>query len=254
MKIKDAPRLAELSSAPDDPHPERRPAPPKCAAEATAAAVTAVPQGRRSRLRFRLCRDFIGKLGRDLGMGRGIEVDVVPLIIVGRDLRVEDDDANVTRAQPLHHCLDVGGALLLRETEAEIIAARLQNDDVGALGRRVVEAAQHARGRVAENPGVGNLGGDALLAQKDLQLRGIGILRTDTETGGIAGADRDDVEDCRLEWRRKEERENEQDERTAHPALVSAISAFRRRVARGRVRSRVEAAFGAGPEGSFCPI
>ena len=45
---------------------------------------------------------------------------------------------------------------------------------------------------IAENPGVGDGGLDAFLAQNRLQLRGVGILRTDTPTEGIAGADCDD--------------------------------------------------------------
>ena len=217
------------------------------------AAVAAAAQRPGKRLRDSLCRDLVGELGRDLGMGRSIKMNVVPLIKIGGDLRVKDDDPDVACAQPFHHSRDVGCALLFRETKAEIVAARLQDDDVGALGHRAIEPAQHAHGGVAGNPGVGNLGEDSLRAQKDLQPRGIGILRADAETGGIARADRDNVEDRRLEWRRKEERENEQDERTAHPALVSTISAFCRRVARGRVRSRARGRVRSGARRQFLP-
>ena len=74
------------------------------------------------RLRESLCRDRVGELGRDLGMGRSIKMNVVPLIKIGGDLRVKDDDPDVACAQPFHHSRDVGCALLFRETKAKIVA------------------------------------------------------------------------------------------------------------------------------------
>jgi hypothetical protein len=100
-------------------------------------------------MRHGLCSDLVGKLGGDLGMGRRIKMDVVPLIKVGRDLRVKYDDADAAGAQPLHHRRYVGGALLLRETKAEIVGPRLQDDDVGTLGHRAVDALKH--GAIAES-------------------------------------------------------------------------------------------------------
>ena len=98
-------------------------------------------------------------------MGRCIKMDVLPLIKVGRDLRVKYDDANVACAQPLHYCRYVGGPLLLRETKAEIVGPRLQDDDVGTLGHRAVDALKHAGGCDAEDPGVDDVGRNGLHAQ-----------------------------------------------------------------------------------------
>ena len=75
-------------------------------------------------------------------------------------------------------------------------------------------------------------------------MRGVGILRTDTPTEGIAGADCDDIEHRRLERRGKQQRERDQCGSMAHATDALRKLVFRRRrVAGHRALSRARGQF-----------
>ncbi len=82
---------------------------------------------------------------------------------------------------------------LFRVAEAEVVAARLQNDDARVRWHRSVETREHAARGVAGNPGIGDLHFIAARLQHSLQLRGIGLAETRAETRRVAGADGDDL-------------------------------------------------------------
>ena len=109
-------------------------------------------------------------------MGGSVEVDTVPLIEIGRKfLRIIDDDADASCTKFIHYRRNIGGAMFLGSEEAEIVAARLQDHNVSALGHGRVEAAQHAGRDIAGDASIGDVGLDPSLAQQRLQSGGIGI-------------------------------------------------------------------------------
>src|SRR6266550_3816693 len=75
--------------------------------------------------------------------------------------------------QPALHLRNVGSTLLLGAEETQIVAARLQDRDVGSGWHVLVDAAEHHRGGVKRHSGIGHLSIDALGSEQSLQLRGI---------------------------------------------------------------------------------
>src|SRR6516162_3886246 len=93
-----------------------------------------------------------------------VKVDPVPLIEVARHrIRIIDNDADAARVQALHHGGDIGGARLLATEETQVIAARLQNDNVGAVRHGGLETIAHAGGDVAIYAGIDDMRIDALV-------------------------------------------------------------------------------------------
>ena len=64
-----------------------------------------------------------------------------------------------------YYGLDVGGASLLGPEEADVIAAWLEDDDIGAGRHGCTEMIEHARCYITGDACISHVGVDTLLAQ-----------------------------------------------------------------------------------------
>src|SRR5712691_9662133 len=132
--------------------------------------------------------------GSDHGVAFVREMDEVKGAIVQRDEFIVHDHLNRARLQPALHLRNVCRAPLRRDEETLIVAARLQDHDVGSIPHVFVDAAEHHPGRFEGHSGIGHLGIDALGSEQGLQLRGICAFVADIKAMGVAGADRDNAQ------------------------------------------------------------
>ena len=72
--------------------------------------------------------------GSDHGVAFARQMDKVGGVIAQRDLVIVDDHFNPASPQPAFHFRNIGGPLLLGDEKTPIVAARLQDRDVGSLG------------------------------------------------------------------------------------------------------------------------
>ena len=97
-------------------------------------------------------------------------MDSIPLQEIWRDHRVVNDNADAAATQPVNDRRDIGGVLLLRPAKTEIIAARLQDDDIGAIGDRGINPAEHAGGGIGDDASIGNRGIDTTSPEDSLRI------------------------------------------------------------------------------------
>jgi hypothetical protein len=72
--------------------------------------------------------------------------------------RIKDDQLNAALAQPALDSADIGSPLLPSAEKSEIVAPRLQNDQVGSGWRCRVDAAQHSGRRGGNNARIDDMG------------------------------------------------------------------------------------------------
>lgn len=64
----------------------------------------------------------------------------IPLIVLRRDNRIEDDRSDIAGVQSFDHRGNIRRTLRFVAGEAKVVAARLEDDNAGSVGHRRVEA------------------------------------------------------------------------------------------------------------------
>jgi hypothetical protein len=96
--------------------------------------------------------------------------------------------------QPIDNRRDSGSTLLLRSAKPEIVAARLQDDDIGAIGDDGVDAAEHTGCGATDDAGTDYRSIDTALPEDGLQLSREGIPRANAPAPRIAGPHRNNLD------------------------------------------------------------
>jgi hypothetical protein len=143
-------------------------------------------------------------MGRDRRVATRIEVLSVRIAIGLRHERanaLEQNDTDTARLQATLNCCDIRSARAGTDAEPPIIAAGLEDDDLGSARDRRSEPRQHAARGIARHPRILDARVVALRLEHRLKLGGKGSTRLDA-TGmlaaslavGIARAQRNDVD------------------------------------------------------------